>query len=161
MNLNRWNLENTDGREIVTTKVFDEPPDFVFKMYTRPEYVDQWWGPHGYTTRTITMDFRSGGSWRYQMIASDGTIFDNVINYVQIKPNEEIIYTLSSVDDHEHEFLTIISFTPHEVGTKLRVQMVFKTPEDYNHAVENIGAERGLQQTLYRLESQLKRQFYR
>lgn len=158
MNLTRWNLDSTKDREIVMTKIFDEPPEFVFRMYTKPEFIDQWWGPDGFRTKTSSMDFRTGGSWRYQMISSDGQIFDNLVNYLRIKTNREIIYTLSSIDDNDHEFLTIITFDEHPRGTELMVQMVFKTTEQYKFTVEEIGAIEGLQQTLNHLEEYLKRQ---
>ena len=34
-------------REIVATRVFDAPRELVFKMWTDPQHIGQWWGPRG------------------------------------------------------------------------------------------------------------------
>jgi uncharacterized protein YndB with AHSA1/START domain len=48
-------------REIVATRVFDAPRGLVFKLWTDPHYIGQWWGPKGFTTTTYSMDLRAGG----------------------------------------------------------------------------------------------------
>jgi uncharacterized protein YndB with AHSA1/START domain len=35
--------------EIVVTRVFDAPRSRVFKAWTDPERMKQWWGPNGFT----------------------------------------------------------------------------------------------------------------
>ena len=37
-------------REVTITRVFDAPRALVFKAWTDPQRLAQWWGPHGYTT---------------------------------------------------------------------------------------------------------------
>jgi uncharacterized protein YndB with AHSA1/START domain len=37
-------------REIVMTRVFDAPRELVFKAYTDPNIIPQWWGLRGSTT---------------------------------------------------------------------------------------------------------------
>ena len=49
------------GREIVASRVFDAPRgSLVFRMWTDPEHVAQWWGPNGFTNTIHEMDVRSG-----------------------------------------------------------------------------------------------------
>ncbi|HZQ07485.1 MAG TPA: SRPBCC domain-containing protein, partial [Anaerolineae bacterium] len=52
-------------REILMTRVFDAPRDLVFKAYTDPELVKQWWGLRNNTLTIDKMDVRPGGVWRY------------------------------------------------------------------------------------------------
>jgi uncharacterized protein YndB with AHSA1/START domain len=40
----------TADREIATTRLFDAPREVVWKMWTEPEHLVQWWGPNGFTT---------------------------------------------------------------------------------------------------------------
>jgi len=35
--------------EVAFTRVFDAPRPLVFKVWTDPKHVAQWWGPHGFT----------------------------------------------------------------------------------------------------------------
>jgi uncharacterized protein YndB with AHSA1/START domain len=41
--------EPLSDREIVTTRVIDAPRELVFKAWTDPEHLAQWWGPKGFT----------------------------------------------------------------------------------------------------------------
>ncbi len=36
---------------MVVTRVFDAPRELVWKAWTDPKYVMQWWGPKGFTAR--------------------------------------------------------------------------------------------------------------
>jgi uncharacterized protein YndB with AHSA1/START domain len=48
-------------REIVITRVFDAPRDLVWRVWTQPEHIAQWWGPRGFSTTVTAMDLRVGG----------------------------------------------------------------------------------------------------
>ena len=37
-------------RELTITRVFDAPRSLVFKAWTEPEWIKQWWGPRGAVT---------------------------------------------------------------------------------------------------------------
>src|SRR6516162_1089298 len=36
-------------RELTITRIFDAPRELVFKAWTDPKHVAQWWGPKGFT----------------------------------------------------------------------------------------------------------------
>ena len=46
---------------MVVTRIFDAPRELVWKAWTDPKYVMQWWGPKGFTVPVCQMDFRVGG----------------------------------------------------------------------------------------------------
>ena len=46
---------------MVVTRVFDAPRELVWKAWTDPKYIMQWWGPKGFTSPVCKMDFRVGG----------------------------------------------------------------------------------------------------
>ena len=47
-----------ETERMVVTRVFDAPREFVWKAWTDPKYVMQWWGPKGFTAPVCKMDFR-------------------------------------------------------------------------------------------------------
>ncbi len=55
--------ENTvsETERMVVTRIFDAPRELVWKAWTDPKYVMQWWGPKGFTAPVCQMDFRVGG----------------------------------------------------------------------------------------------------
>ena len=40
-----------DPRAMIGTRDFDAPRDLVFKVWTDPKHLAQWWGPNGFTTK--------------------------------------------------------------------------------------------------------------
>jgi uncharacterized protein YndB with AHSA1/START domain len=57
-------VENADGkkRDLVVTRVFNAPVARVWKAWTDPEQVMQWWGPNCFTSPSAEIDFREGGT---------------------------------------------------------------------------------------------------
>ena len=52
--------------EIVWTRAFNAPPEFVFEALTTPALVQRWLlGPDGWTMPVCEIDLRVGGSYRY------------------------------------------------------------------------------------------------
>lgn len=78
-------------REIVITRVFNAPRELVFKAWTQPNHIAQWWGPQGFTTRVTELDLRPGGRWRYVMISPDGTEYPVKGVFREILPPERIV----------------------------------------------------------------------
>ena len=62
---------------LVVTRVFDAPRELVWKAWTDPKYVMQWWGPKGFTSPVCKMDFRVGGKFLFCMRAPDGQEYWN------------------------------------------------------------------------------------
>ena len=52
-----------ETERMVVTRVFDAPRELVWKAWTDPKYVMQWWGPKGFTAPVCQMDFRVGGKF--------------------------------------------------------------------------------------------------
>ena len=62
----------SQGQELVITRIFDAPRELVWKAWTDPNHIAQWWRPNGFSTTTDTMDVRPGGVWRFVMHGPDG-----------------------------------------------------------------------------------------
>jgi uncharacterized protein YndB with AHSA1/START domain len=79
---------------MVVSRVFDAPRELVWKAWTDPKYVMQWWGPKGFTAPFCQMDFRVGGKFLYCMRAPDGQEFWNGGEYHEIVPYEKIVSSM-------------------------------------------------------------------
>jgi uncharacterized protein YndB with AHSA1/START domain len=84
----------TEMERMVVTRVFDAPRELVWKAWTNPEYVMQWWGPKGFTSPFCKMDFRVGGKFLYCMRAPDGQEFWNGGEYHEIVLYEKIVSSM-------------------------------------------------------------------
>jgi uncharacterized protein YndB with AHSA1/START domain len=92
--------ENTasEVERMVVTRVFDAPRELVWRAWTEPEYVMQWWGPKGFTAPVCRMDFRVGGKSLCCMKSPDGQEFWNGIEYHEIVPQEKIVSSMYFAD---------------------------------------------------------------
>jgi uncharacterized protein YndB with AHSA1/START domain len=64
-------------QELVFTRVFDAPRELVFKAWTDPKQVAQWWGPRGFSNPVCELDLRPGGAIRIHMRGRGGTGYSN------------------------------------------------------------------------------------
>jgi uncharacterized protein YndB with AHSA1/START domain len=84
---------------MVITRIFDAPRELVWKAWTDPKYVMQWWGPKGFTAPVCKMDFRVGGKFLCCMKAPDGEVVGwNGGEYFEIVVHEKIVYSMYFAD---------------------------------------------------------------
>ena len=50
--------------ELSISRVIDAPRSRVFRAWTEPALLQQWWGPHGMTTPECEMNLWVGGLFR-------------------------------------------------------------------------------------------------
>ena len=86
------------AERMVVTRVFDAPRELVWKAWTDPKYVMQWWGPKGFTSPVCKMDFRVGGKFLCSMRSPDGQEFWNAGEYHEIVPYEKIVSSMYFAD---------------------------------------------------------------
>ena len=79
---------------MVITRVFDAPRELVWKAWTDPKYVMQWWGPKGFTSPVCKMDLCVGGKFLFCMKSPDGQEFWNGGEYHEIVLHEKIVYSM-------------------------------------------------------------------
>ncbi|HEY2495674.1 MAG TPA: SRPBCC domain-containing protein [Candidatus Angelobacter sp.] len=83
-----------ETERMVVTRVFDAPRELVWKAWTDPKYVMQWWGPKGCTAPVCKMDFRVGGKFLICMRTPDGQEGWNGGEYHEIVPQEKIVSSM-------------------------------------------------------------------
>ena len=143
-------------REIVATRLLDAPRALVFKAWTDPEHIGQWWGPKGFTTTTYKMDAKPGGVWRFVMHGPDGVDYQNKITYLEIVEPERLVYEHGGDEDVEPvSFRVTVTFEEFAGKTRLTVRMLFPSAKARDFTVEKYGAAEGLGQTLDRLGAYL------
>jgi uncharacterized protein YndB with AHSA1/START domain len=141
-------------REMATTRVFDAPRVLVWKVWTQPEHIAQWWGPRGFTNTIHEMAVRAGGVWRLTMHGPDGVDYPNRITYLEVVEPERLVYVHG--DDGESgapPFHVTVTFTERDGKTELTMRVLFATAEA-RKKVEGYAVE-GMNQTLDRLAEHL------
>ena len=137
---------------MVAVRYFDAPRELVFKMWTDPQHITQWWGPRGFVTTTYSMEVKTGGVWRFVMHGPDGRDYQNRITFEEIVPPQRIVYRHGGGDDVEPvQFRQTVIFE--ELGTRTRITWrgEFPSAAERNRVIKDYGADKGLAETLARL----------
>jgi uncharacterized protein YndB with AHSA1/START domain len=114
--------QHTKERELVMTRVFDVPRSLVFKAWTEPERIKQWWGPRGFVTLSCELDFRPGGLWRTRSQAPDGKEYVARSVFREIVEPERLVFTYAWEDAEgkpKHETLVTLTFVEQNRKTLL------------------------------------------
>jgi uncharacterized protein YndB with AHSA1/START domain len=117
-------------QEAVITLGFDAPRELVFRTFTDPNLIPQWWGPRYLTTRVDKMEVKKGGIWRFLQQDANGNqhAFNGV--YHEINTPERIVYTFEFEGVPGHIALETVSFEERDGMTIMVDQMVFQSVED-------------------------------
>jgi len=92
-------MNKGDTRDLIITRLFDAPAEFVWKAWTEPERVMRWWGPIGFTSPVSRIDLRVGGEYLNCMRSPDGKDYWSKGFYREIVPPERLVMTDSFADE--------------------------------------------------------------
>ena len=76
----------SDHKEILTSRVFEQELTQVFRAFSDPVLLSEWWGPKGFTNTFHEFDFRPGGKWRFTMHGPEKGNYENECEFVIIDP---------------------------------------------------------------------------
>jgi uncharacterized protein YndB with AHSA1/START domain len=69
------------------------PREQVFQAFTRPELLQQWWGPQGFSLPEVSVDLRVGGRYRFGMQPPSGDLLVLQGTFKEIREPEKLVYT--------------------------------------------------------------------
>jgi uncharacterized protein YndB with AHSA1/START domain len=148
-----WSLD----RELVLARVFDAPRALVFKMWTDPEHVMKWFGPKGFACTLHEMNVRVGGRWRFDMTAPDGTLYPNRVEYLEIVPDERLVFDHGrDIDDDPERFRVTITFDEQSARKTVVTLRQLHPTKEQRQAKLKIGAVELGNQTMDKLADYLR-----
>jgi uncharacterized protein YndB with AHSA1/START domain len=146
--------------DLVLERVLDAPRDKLFRCWTEPELIKQWFVPRPWTIAAAATDPRPGGASNITMRDPDGNEYPNHGVYLEVVPNEKIVftdaYTAGWVPSEKPFFTGIVTFEDAGGGkTKYTARARHWTTEDKeNH--EKMGFHEGWGQCATQLEELAK-----
>lgn len=82
--------DTASSRPFVASRVLDAPRDQVWRYFTDPAELKQWWGPKGVKIVKSDMDLRLGGRYLYGMQTPDGTVMWGRQVFREITPQQRL-----------------------------------------------------------------------
>ena len=133
-------------RELVLTRLIDAPRETLYRCWTEPALMKQWFAPKPYETPVVEVDVRSGGANLIVMRGPDGQDMPNRGIYLEVVPNERLVFTDAFTEAWQPSvkpFMTVIlTFEPQGDKTLYTARVRHWTVED-REAHEKMGFHQG------------------
>ena len=137
-------ITTTPDSEIVNTRVVNAPRELVYRAWTEPNHLKNWWGPAGFTNTFNEFDFRVGGKWSFIMHGPDKGNYENECEFIKIekpsliawkrhsKPLFQILATFEEVSEEKTKIVFKMLFNSVEECNKLKPYVVDKNEENFD-----------------------------
>jgi uncharacterized protein YndB with AHSA1/START domain len=146
-------------RELVLERIFDAPREKVYRAWTEPKLLKQWFVPRPWTISGAALDVRPGGSSLVVMRDPDGNDHPNQGVYLEVVENEKLVFTdafTAAWQPSEKPFFTaIVTFDDLDGKTRYTARARHWTVED-REAHEKMGFHEGWGQCADQLAELLK-----
>jgi uncharacterized protein YndB with AHSA1/START domain len=142
-------------KQILITREFDAPKELIWKAWTTPELVRQWWHANRGEVTVAEIDLRVGGKWRSVMITTDGGIEVGFHGeYREIEPHDRLVSTEAYEGvPNPDENATLNTVTFEEIDGRTLVRVLVDAPsKEVRDAIIDSGMEAGMQDAYDLLE---------
>lgn len=127
--------------DLVLTRTTDVPVELVWKAWTTPELLKQWFTPKPWVTAECELDARPGGRFYTLMRSPEGQEFPGEGCVLEAIENERLVWTSAMLPGYRPKltgndpmkdgfaFTAIIEFARNGTGTDYRATLVHADPE--------------------------------
>ena len=121
--------------DLVITRTIHAPPSAVWRAWSDPVHLAEWWCPKPWTTEVRAFDFRPGGAFYTFMSGPDGGTSDNPGLFLEIVPETRIVFTSALVEGWRPgtpwlAMTAVFTLEPVAEGTRYTARVMHKDPED-------------------------------
>lgn len=141
----KLNVTTPNDREVRIERVFNAPRERVWRAFTDPKLIAQWWG-RGNKLVVERMELERGGHWRYVEHAPDG-IHGFEGRYREVTPPERLVSTFEW--DGMPGYVSVSTTTFEDLGdgrTRIVATAQFHTTEERDGMLSS-GMEQGLSES--------------
>ena len=138
------NLSKGIDFEIVSTRIFDAPRELLFRAWTEPNHLKNWWGPAGFTNTFNSFDLRVGGIWDFTMHGPEKGNYHNNCEFLIIerpsvlawqrhsKPLFKVAAKFEEVSSQQTKVIFKMIFDTVEERNKLQPYVIDKNEENFD-----------------------------
>lgn len=85
--------ESTESFDLVLRREIDVPREKLWRCWTEPDLLKQWFCPKPWGVARAELDLRPGGCCNVTMLSPEGEEFPNAGIYLEVTPNECLVFT--------------------------------------------------------------------
>ncbi|MCU1676302.1 MAG: Activator of Hsp90 ATPase 1 family protein [Frankiales bacterium] len=139
-------------RDILISRDVAAPRDLVFRAYTDPALIAQWFGPRRLDISEIEYDASNGGRWRIVHTDAEGNRYGfHGVHHGDSSPENGVVRTFEFEGAPGHVSMETAKFLEHGGTTTIDMVVVFQSVEARDAHIES-GMEGGLNESLERLD---------
>jgi uncharacterized protein YndB with AHSA1/START domain len=141
-------------KKIIIERILNAPRELVFKAYTEPKHISNWWGPRELKTAIDKMEVKPGGVWRFIQRDFEGNEFAFNGVYKEIIVPEKIVSTFEFKGMPGHVLVQTVSLEDLDEKTKLTTTSLYESLKDLEGMLGS-GMEKGSTESMERLSELL------
>lgn len=121
--------------DLTLHRILKAPRPLVWRCWTEPELVRQWFCPKPHSVTDIVLDLRAGGRF-FTMMLVDGTEYPNDGSFLEVVPQEKLVFTDLLLADYLPVaapglgFTATITLRDHPEGTEYTALARHRSAED-------------------------------
>ena len=120
--------DDDNSNNLVIERIFQAPPEQIWRMWTEPEHFAAWYGPRGASIPVAKMDVRVGGK---RLLCMEVTTPDGTMRmwfageYLEVIEIQRLVYTDAVSDEDGHVLSPEQAGMPegHPTTTEVRVEL--------------------------------------
>jgi uncharacterized protein YndB with AHSA1/START domain len=86
-------MAKSEHHDLVLERTLDAPRELVWRAWTDPERLKQWWAPRPYETTECEMDLQPGGTFSFRMIGPDSFDSSEQGCFLEVVEGEKVVWT--------------------------------------------------------------------
>lgn len=142
--------------ELKLERLIAAPRAKIWKAWSTPEFLAQWWTPKPWSTKVHGFDLRAGGTFHISMHGTDGETHDLPGLFLEVVDGVRIVFTTALAEGwrpniSDMPITAIISMEDAGGSTKYVVRVLHKDAEDRKRH-EEMGFEGGWGTVITQLE---------
>ncbi len=146
--------------EMSLTRLLDAPADKLFRCWTTPELIKQWFAPLPYTTPVAEVELKVGGRNNIVMRSPDGQDIPCPGSYLEIVPGRKLVFTDAFTGDWNPRegapfMVAVVTFEPEGEKTRYTATVRHWTQAD-REKHQQMGFHQGWGQCADQLEALAK-----
>ena len=145
--------------QILIVREFNASKELVFKAWTTPELVAQWWTAKRGSMTVTDIDLRVGGKWRWVMVTGDGLEVAFHGEYKEIAPYDKLVSTEAfegAPDPDDNAGLNDLTLTEVDGVTTAHLLSTYPNKFIRDMVIES-GMEEGMQDAFDLMEEAVRR----
>ena len=133
--------------DLILERHADVSPALVWKAWTNPKHLSQWFAPKPWTIEKCEIDLRPGGKLEFVMRSPDGQLYPNLGCYLEVVPNERLVWTDALLPGYrpsaEPFFTGVVNLAPDGKGGTNYTAIAIHRDEENRKKHEAMGFHEG------------------